>query len=103
VWLLLPRDAVPDRWRDRVKSLPLLPLLPAEAEDLLGGRTALPGLGTEDEQLLGMLARVSRSRRLRARSTGRREALSAVSRTCESDWMSGSTAELALLAARRGL
>jgi DNA-binding CsgD family transcriptional regulator len=103
VWLLLPPETVPERWRDRAENLSFLPLLPGEAEELLGGQATLPGVGAEDERLLRMLAdgcsvaEIAREVNRTKRSVERRLA------NLRKRLGVGSTAELALLAARRGL
>lgn len=56
-WLLLDPRAVPKRWRERAIPVALVPLLPREAEQVLGGQEALPELDPQDERLARLAAR----------------------------------------------
>lgn len=55
-WLLLPPSQVPARWANRIVPLALVPLLPAEAEEMLAGRVVVPELGRDDESLARLAA-----------------------------------------------
>ena len=55
-WLLLPPSQVPARWANRIVPLALVPLMPAEADEMLAGRLIVPELGREDESLARLAA-----------------------------------------------
>lgn len=101
-WLLLPEDAVPERWKARAIKFCLVPLLPREAEGVLAGEPAVPELRPEDEPLLGLVARglatteIAVELGISPRTVERR--LAALRRRLGV----GSTADLARLLARRG-
>lgn len=101
-WVLLPPEAVPERWRDRCVPMMLVPLLPSEAEGVLAGEPAEPAIAREDQELLklaaeGVSAReIARRLHLGSRTVQRRLA------RFRSELGATSHAELRALLAKRG-
>ncbi len=101
--VLLRPDLVPERWQGRSVLVALVPLMPVEAEQLLSGGVVVPDLSEEEERLLALVAagesltamaeefRLSR-RGVQHRLARLRDHLSV-----------GSNAQLATLAAARGV
>ena len=56
-WLILSPSAVPERWRSRGIPMVMVPLMPAEAGDLLSGGSVEPHIGPADLPLLRLVAR----------------------------------------------
>jgi DNA-binding NarL/FixJ family response regulator len=56
VWLLVPEDALPDRWAMRAIRLSLVRLLPEESEQLLEQGVTSPALSAEEEGLARLVA-----------------------------------------------
>lgn len=56
-WFFLRPDAVPHQWRNRAVPVLLVPLLPGEAGQLLGGGESLPEIDPEQQRLVGLVAR----------------------------------------------
>ena len=56
-WFFVDPSAVPERWRDRAIAVALVPLLPNEVDQILGGDRAVPQISSEDEQLAALVAR----------------------------------------------
>ena len=56
VWILVPEDALPERWARRALPLSLVRLLPDEAEGLFETGTAAPAISPEEEDLARLVA-----------------------------------------------
>ena len=56
VWVLVPQDALPERWAHRALPLSLVRLLPGEAEQLLVNGSTAPAMSTEEEDLARLVA-----------------------------------------------
>ena len=56
VWLLVPEDALPERWAARAIPLSLVRLLPEESEQLLERGVTSPAMSTEEEGLARLVA-----------------------------------------------
>jgi DNA-binding CsgD family transcriptional regulator len=56
VWLLIPDDALPERWESRAMRLSLVRLLPKEAEQFLEGGVTSPAMSDEEEGLARLVA-----------------------------------------------
>ena len=57
VWVLVPADALPERWAHRALPLSLVRLLPEESGQLLQNGTTTPAMSLEDEDLARLVAR----------------------------------------------
>ena len=68
-WVILPVSSVPARWRNRAQHVALIPLLAAEAEDVLAATPAVPLLDEHDEALAQALV-AGASLRQMAHATG---------------------------------
>jgi len=55
-WVLLPQEAVPERWRSRMVPLALVPLLPEEVSSVLGGEALVPSLDGTDQRIAALAA-----------------------------------------------
>jgi DNA-binding CsgD family transcriptional regulator len=56
-WLFLSPEALPDVWRSRAQPAVFVPLMPAEARQLLAGEAAEPTLSARDEKVARLAAR----------------------------------------------
>ena len=56
VWVLVPEDALPERWVQRALPLALVRLLPEESEQLLDRGMASPAMSIEEEDLARLVA-----------------------------------------------
>jgi DNA-binding CsgD family transcriptional regulator len=54
--VLVPGDALPERWAHRALPLALIRLLPEESEQLLAEGVASPALSVEEEELARLVA-----------------------------------------------
>lgn len=101
-WLFVRSDVVPQRWRERADVVWMVPLLRGETVDILGGGTADPHIGREEEPLARLTAGglpiedIARELSLSPRSVQRRIA------SLRARLGVGSKDELALELARRG-
>ncbi len=101
-FLLLPRDAVPEEWRERAAAMCLVPLLPDEAAELLRNGTTGPRMSPEEIAVARLAAQgltveaIAHRLELSVRSVHRRLA------RLRQRLGVGSTAELAAALARRG-
>lgn len=57
VWVLVPKDALPERWAHRALPLSLVRLLPEESEQLLENGATSPAMSLEEESLARLVAR----------------------------------------------
>lgn len=57
VWLFMPEELVPERWRARSVHGCMVPLLPEEAAGILRDGSTAPRSETDDERLIGLVAR----------------------------------------------
>ncbi len=102
-WVLLPPDQVPDVWRTRAREMSLVALLPEESRGLLAGERPLVPVDPDEEQLLRLVTRgasansIARELGITPRTVQRRLA------RLRERFEVGSTAELAVVLARRGL
>ena len=77
-WMLLPQEAVPDRWRSRIIPLALVPLFPEEASMVLAGEPAAPAIDSTDQRIASLaaagrsLTEIAREVRLSVRSVQNR-------------------------------
>ena len=101
-WLLLDPADVPDAWKDRVRPMAWVPLLPDEARQILEEGSAVPDVTAQDPEFLRLVARgesagiIARRLALSTRSVHRR-----LARLRDALRVS-STAELAAELSRRG-
>ena len=58
-WLILDPDLVPPEWKDRVRHMAWVPLLPEEAERILENGSTAPQLAASDPAFLRLVARGS--------------------------------------------
>ena len=56
MWVLVPEDALPERWARRALPLSLVRLLPEEAEGLLENGSTAPAISEEEEDLARLVA-----------------------------------------------
>ncbi len=56
-WLLMSPEAVPERWKSRQVPLMLVPLLPAEADEVLREGSAAAGMSAEEEAVAVRVAK----------------------------------------------
>ena len=56
VWVLMPKDSVPERWEARAVDLALVPLAPDEAKRVLESGSTTPTLDRDDEKLASLVA-----------------------------------------------
>lgn len=56
VWVLVPADALPERWAHRALPLSLVRLLPEESEKLLESGATAPAMSLEEEDLARLVA-----------------------------------------------
>ena len=101
-WLILDPDNVPEAWRDRARSMALVPLLPEEASQILEEGSTEPAVAAHDPEFLRLIARgesagvIARRLALSTRSVHRRLA------RLRDSLSVASTAELAAELSRRG-
>ncbi len=55
-WLILEEATVPERWKDRSRSVVLVPLLPEETAEVLDRGFTAPQFTAAEERLMGHLS-----------------------------------------------
>lgn len=56
-WLILDPERVPEAWKDRVREMAWVPLLPSEAQRILEDGSAHPEPAADDPEFLHLVAR----------------------------------------------